>query len=217
MFPAGAVCLVAAAPVFLVANLVVGLAWQNPSFDWSHHNISDLGNVTCGVWDVATRPRHICSPWHDAMNAAFVLTGLLLIAGLVLTWRTWGRGLTIRAAHSLMLLGAAGLGLAGVFPGDVHPRLHMVAALLVFGCGNGGLALLGLAPRAALTPGRRTATLTTGFLGLAGTVLFFAEEGLGLGVGGMERIAVLPLTVWCCFAGSILLFERRSSHDTVRR
>ena len=209
-FTVGALCWAAAAPLFLAANVVTGLAWQHTPFSWADHNVSDLGNVTCGVWDSATRPRYICSPWHDAMNVAFVLTAALLIAGLILTRRAWGGGLTLRAGQVLMLLGALGLGLAGIFPADRNPSLHLLAALLVFGCGNAGLAITGCTPQGAAPAVPRAAALGLGVLGLAATVLFFKEQGLGLGVGGMERLAVFPVQIWCFFAACRLLGKARS-------
>lgn len=46
-----------AAPLFLAANVISGLAWRHPPFSWAIHNISDLGNVTCGRWDTTRRAR----------------------------------------------------------------------------------------------------------------------------------------------------------------
>ena len=108
----GAVCLAAAAPLFLIANVVTAAGWSDPPFSWASHNISDLGNVHCGVWDT-TRPRYVCSPWHPLMNVSFVLTAALLVLGFVLTWRPLGRGPVAPSARSLLLLAAAGYALAG--------------------------------------------------------------------------------------------------------
>ncbi len=189
---AGALCWVTALPLFLTANIVVGLRWENPHFSWSHHNISDLGNVTCGTWDTS-RPRLVCSPWHDAMNIAFLATALLLVAGFVLAWRPW------RAGQWLMVLGAAGLGLAGAFPADRNENLHVLGALLLFAAGNLGLLVTGLHRGAPL----RLLTLGLGLLGVTASVLFITGRGLGLGIGGMERVAVFPLMVWAFGAGVV--------------
>ncbi|MEV0900522.1 DUF998 domain-containing protein [Actinoplanes sp. NPDC049802] len=205
----GALCLAAAAPLFLAANVVVGWGWDDPAFSWAAHNISDLGNVTCGVWDT-TRPRYVCSPWHSAMNVAFVVTSALLIAGLVLTWRMWGPGRGARWSRWLLLSGSAGLGLAGLFPADSNENMHLLGALLVFGCGNAGLVIAGCARDGTLPSGLRPVTLALGLLGTAGSVLFLAQHGLGLGVGGMERVAVFPMPVWACYAGLL-------RYRTVRR
>ncbi|GAA4609418.1 putative membrane protein [Actinoplanes octamycinicus] len=205
----GALCWAAAAPLFLIANLVVGLAWTDPAFSWMTNNVSDLGNVTCGVWDT-TRPRYVCSPWHDAMNVAFVLTAALLVAGLVLTWRSWGAGRSVRWSRRLVLAGATGLGLAGAFPADVNENLHLLAALLVFLAGNAGLVAAACVPRGTLLAPLRPVTITLAGLGVIGSVLFIAQQGPLLGIGGMERLSVFALPVWACVAGLHL-------HLTARR
>jgi hypothetical membrane protein len=204
----GALCLVAVAPLFLAANVVVGLAWDDPAFSWATNNISDLGNVTCGIWDT-TRPRYVCSPWHNAMNGALMLTAALLIAGLALTWRMWGSGSRADGGRWLLLFGSAGLGLAGVFPADSNENLHLLGALLVFGCANAGLLTVGCARKGTLPTRLRPATLILGVLGTAGSILFIAQQGAGLGVGGMERVAVFPLPVWAGYAGSLLYLTAR--------
>ncbi|MFC6018794.1 DUF998 domain-containing protein [Plantactinospora solaniradicis] len=209
----GALCWIVAAPLFLAANVIVGLRWTRPPFSWAEHNISDLGNVSCGVWDT-TRPRYVCSPWHDAMNASVLLTALLLAAGTVLTWRVAGSGRRVRAAQSLLLLAALGYALAAVFPADVDENAHVLGALLIMGLGNLGLLLAALAPHATTLGRLRALTLPMALIALAGTTLFFTQHGLGIGVGGMERVAVFPLPVWACCVGVAAL--RRPAPDHPR-
>jgi hypothetical membrane protein len=48
---------------FLVANAVAQAARTTP-YSLVHNNISDLGVVSCGVFDEEF-PRYICSPLHD--------------------------------------------------------------------------------------------------------------------------------------------------------
>ena len=170
-----------AAPVFLAANVVTASAWDDPRYRWTVHNISDLGNVTCGRWDT-TRPREVCSPWHDVMNTGFVATGVLLALGAILLWPVLGRAVTV-----LTLAGGTGYAMAGAFPADVDENRHFLAALLVFGPAN----------VAMLVAARRSWTsLALGLTGVAGTVLFLARVDLGFGVGGMERVAVFPFLAW---------------------
>ncbi|GIG91075.1 DUF998 domain-containing protein [Plantactinospora endophytica] len=208
----GALCWIVATPLFLAANVVVGLRWSGPAFSWAEHNISDLGNVTCGIWN-SSRPRYVCSPWHDAMNATVLLTALLLAAGTLLTWRVAGSGRRVRAVQSLLLLAAIGYALAGVFPADVDENLHVLGALLIMGFGNLGLLLAALAPGSTPLGRLRARTLALALTALAGTTLFFAQQGLGLGVGGMERVAVFPLLLWTCAVGITLL---RPAHHASR-
>ena len=142
----GALCWVVAAPVFLVASLVTGLRWRQPTYSWATHNISDLGNVNCGIWDT-TRPRYVCSPWHPLLNAAMLTTAVLLAVGLLLTWRLLGRGGAVRSAQTLLLLASGGYALAALYPADVDENLHVLGAFLIMGLGNVGLLLAGFAPQ----------------------------------------------------------------------
>lgn len=201
-------CWLLAAVSFLAANVVVGLAWDQPRFSWAEHNISDLGNVTCGVWD-SSRPRPVCSPWHPAMNAVFVGAGLLLALGALLAHRALrpGRAATVTVASAV----AAGSGyvLAGLHPADVDENLHVLGALLVFAFGNAALLAAALGRSPLLRELRRVSAFL-GLLGLAGTVLFLSRVDAGIGVGGMERVAVFPLFAWVTVAGLRLLWSRRS-------
>ncbi|MET8122299.1 DUF998 domain-containing protein [Micromonospora sp. NPDC005189] len=211
----GALCWVAAVPIFLVASLVTGLRWRQPTYSWATQNISDLGNVHCGMWDTS-RPRYVCSPWHPLMNGAMLTTAVLLAAGLLLTWRILGRGGVVRSAQSLLLLATGGYALAAIYPADVDENLHVLGAFLIMGLGNVGLLLAGFAPGTTMLGQRRRLTLTAGLIALVGTVLFFAQQGVGIGVGGMERVAVLPFPLWACCLG-VLLAERPASGRRPRR
>ncbi len=184
-----------AAPLFVAANLITGLAWRQPRFSWSTNNISDLGNVTCGMWDT-TRPRDACSPWHVAMNSAMVSTGVLLALGVLLTWSALGPGIAARSVQLLTLAGAGGYLLAGAYPADVNENKHFLGAILIFFLANGGMLVAALARRSPVLTSMRQLSLTLGLVGLGGTALFLAQVDLGIGVGGMERVAVFPLFIW---------------------
>ncbi|MGK5740577.1 DUF998 domain-containing protein [Micromonospora sp. URMC 103] len=196
----GAYSLLLAAPVYLSANVIAGLAWRRPPFSWATNNISDLGNVTCGLWDT-TRPRQVCSPWHTTMNVGMVATGLLIALGLLLARRALGRGVAARATTVLVLAGAGGHVLAGLYPADVNEDNHFLAALLIFFLGNAGLLIAGLAGRSPLFAPMRGVSITLGLIGVTGTALFLAGIDLGFGVGGMERVAVFPMLVWAFVVG----------------
>ena len=205
----GAVCLAAAAPLFLIANVVTAAGWSDPPFSWASHNISDLGNVHCGVWDT-TRPRYVCSPWHPLMNVSFVLTAALLVLGFVLTWRPLGRGAVARSARSLLLLAAAGYALAGAYPADVNENLHFLGALLILVVGNIGLPLAAFAARDSVLGRLRAPTLAAGLVALVGSVLFLAQQPMGIGVGAMERVAAFPFPIWASGVGVFLLAKFRA-------
>ncbi|GAA1655189.1 DUF998 domain-containing protein [Actinoplanes couchii] len=193
-FRVGAWCWTAAAPLFLVVNVVVGWRWRDPGFSWAVHNVSDLGNVGCGVW----AGRAVCSPWHAAMNTGMLVTALLLLAGaFLLTRYAWDGN---RCGFVLLVLAGTGLGVAALFPADVNENAHVQGAVLLFIGGNVGLIVTGLSRRARY----RRSALGLGVLGLVATVLHLAGVGLGLGVGGMERVALAPLLVWTCVVGTLV-------------
>jgi hypothetical membrane protein len=191
----GAACWLLAPALFLAANVIVGLGWRNPPFSWRTHNISDLGNVTCGVWDTS-RPREVCSPWHLAMNGSLILTGVLLALGVLLTYSALGPGPAARVAQGLTLAGAVGYILAGAYPADVNENLHVLGAVLIFVLGNAGLLVAAAARRSPVLASLRPVSLGLGLTGVAGAVLFLAQVDVGIGVGGMERVAVFPLLAW---------------------
>ncbi|MBY8874132.1 DUF998 domain-containing protein [Micromonospora sp. PLK6-60] len=209
----GGLCWLLAGPLFLAANLVTGLGWRRPPYDWTQHNISDLGNVTCGRWDT-TRPREVCSPWHLLLNSAAVTTGILLALGVLLAWSALGRGTAVRVTRWLVLGAAGGYLLVGLFPADAHENAHVLGALLIFGSGNLAMPVAALVRRSgegdpggggAALAAVRWASVTFGLLGLVGTALFLAQVDLGFGVGGMERVAVFPLLGWAAIVGARLL------------
>lgn len=187
-------CWIAAAPFFLAANAIAGLPWS-PRYSWATGNISDLGNATCGLWDT-TRPRYVCSPWHGFMNTAILLTAVLLAVGAVSLLRG-------RLARVLLLLTALGYALVGLYPADVNENAHFFGALLILGVGNIALIVAAFAvpPRLSGRTWLRDWTLVMAGIAVVGTVLFFGRQGLGIGVGGMERVAVFPLLMWASVVG----------------
>jgi hypothetical membrane protein len=199
---AGALALVVAFPAFLLAQVITSA--RSPGYRWATNNISDLGNVTCGIWDT-TRPRFVCSPGHALMNTAIVLTAVLLGLGTLLTWRALGRGAVVRAAQVLLLLTAMGYGLAGAFPADVDENWHFLGALLILGLGNLGLLIAGFAPHATPLGRLRALTVPAALVSMTGAGLFFTQHGGILGVGGMERVAVFPLLLWAALLGAAVM------------
>ncbi|MGW6130978.1 DUF998 domain-containing protein [Cellulomonas sp. NPDC055163] len=209
---ATAVLWIAAPVLFLVCHLVVERAWS-PPYSWARNMVSDLGNVGCGPW--GDDQRLVCSPLHTLMNAAMIGTGVALVAGVVLTWRLWPSG---RARAGRVLVAAGGLGwvVAGAVPADVDENVHVVfGAFPVLVLTNLGLLLVGLSRAAG--PGRtRVLAAVAGTTGLAGSALFLAHVDLGLGLGGMERVAALPVLVWMVTTGFAALHTERHRPDARR-
>jgi len=192
---------------FFVAQAVVQAGWTTP-YSLRDNFISDLGNTACGVYLVAVET-WVCSPWHAWMNASFVLLGAQIVVGAALLGRTLARGRLAGAGLAMLSLAGPGLVLVGVFPENENLPPHKLGAAMQFVVGNAGLAVLGwtfVRHRGRLVFG--TVTGLAGIFGLAATAFFVAECYLGLGIGGMERVAAWPLPLWLSLAGALALRRR---------
>jgi hypothetical membrane protein len=77
----GAAFYVVATLQYAIAQIVAASAWD-PPYDWAKNYISDLGNTGCGMFAMPhATPQYICSSLNVVMNASFILSGLLIIAG----------------------------------------------------------------------------------------------------------------------------------------
>jgi hypothetical membrane protein len=195
----GRVAWVAGVAQFFVCHGLAESAWARP-YSWARNNISDLGNVRC-AWQPDPEPRYVCSPRHALTNTSFVALGLLLVAGVALTGALWRRGGT--AVLCRLLLAGAGTGfvLAGLAPADVHENRHVLGALLIMGTGNMGLLPAGPALADGVPRLLRWGSTVLGGVALVAFGLFLSHHYLGLGMGGMERVAAFPLLVWTAAAG----------------
>ncbi|MBL1118526.1 DUF998 domain-containing protein [Streptomyces sp. 110] len=194
---------------FFVIHAIVESAWGRP-YSWSRNNISDLGNAHCAM-QREPDPRYICSPEHNLMNVSFITLGTLLIVGAALTGPMWRRGVTATVAR--FLLAGAGLGfvLAGLAPADVNEDQHVLGALLIMGTGNIGLLLAGVGLSNDAPGPLRWATSLLGIMAITALGLFLSHHYLGLGMGGMERVAAFPLLTWVLAGGALGLFHARGS------
>ncbi|MER7988854.1 DUF998 domain-containing protein [Streptomyces noursei] len=204
----GAAAWLVAAVQFLVIQAVVAAAWRTP-FNWATNNISDLGNVHCQTWD-ATRPRYVCSPLHDVMNASFVLHGALLLLGTAATAACWGRGRLSVAARVLFALNAAGWLLVGLVPADVDENLHVLGALLIMGLGNLGLLCAGFVPGGSPFGRLRALTLAMAAAAVLAAWSFFGQHDPGTGLGTLERMAVFAVDAWIVVSGLAALRAHRA-------
>jgi hypothetical membrane protein len=189
---------------FFVTQLVVQAAWTTP-FSLAHNFISDLGNTACAPYPAGS-DKYVCSPWHTWMNASFIALGLSILVGAVLVRPALPSGFTRAAGLVLLALAGLGLVLVGLFPENENIGLHTLGAGTQFVCGNLGLIVLGIAMLGARWPPALTAfTIASGAIGLLATGLFQLGHYLGLGIGGMERVAVYPLPIWLMVTGGYLL------------
>jgi hypothetical membrane protein len=201
---AGALCWLSSAQ-FFIAQAWVALAWT-PPFSLFQNFISDLGNTGCGLFKSETQ-MYVCSPRHALMNASFVVLGLSIVVGGVLTHELRRPGITRQFARAFMVVAGIGGIVVGWFPENENLLLHSLGALAYFLFANVGLVLLGRS--AAGTAVRaKGLTLTLGFIGIAATVLFFSESYFGLGIGGTERLLVYPLPLALTLNGGLLLLDR---------
>ncbi|MGW7368389.1 DUF998 domain-containing protein [Streptomyces sp. NPDC054841] len=201
----------AAIAQFFVVQVVVEAGWRTP-YSWATYNISDLGNVHCQTWDVS-RPRYVCSPLHDVMNASFAVHGVLLLAGTLLVGACWGRGWISVGARILFVVNAAGWVLVGFVPADVNEDLHVLGALLIMGLGNIGLICSGFAPRSSLFGGLRPITLSMAAVAVVAAWMFFGGHDPGIGMGGLERIAAFALDAWTLVMALAVLRAHRQDDE----
>lgn len=123
------------------------------------------------------------------MNGSFLLLGVALLAGLLLLWPQWKQGWGSGLSRLLLLLGVSGWLLVGLFPADVNENLHVLGAFMIFFLANLSLLWTVFFLRGNQGQPARLWGAGLAVLGLAGTMLFFAGQSLGLGLGGMERVA----------------------------
>ncbi|MEV4926557.1 DUF998 domain-containing protein [Streptomyces roseoverticillatus] len=189
---------------FFVIHGIVESAWARP-YSWARNNISDLGNAHCAVQQ-EPELRYVCSPEHGLMNVSFIVLGTLLVVGAALTGPLWRRGVTAVVARVLLAGAGLGFALAGLAPADVHENQHILGALLIMGTGNIGLVLAGAGLSNDVPRPLRWATSLLGITAITAFGLFLSRHYLGLGMGGMERVAALPVLLWTLAAGARGLF-----------
>ncbi len=159
-----------------------------PGYSDISNAISDLGNSAK-------------SPWYLVFNVSIIVFGLV---GLAATWllRTAFRPKT-SPRIGLVLLGAvfAGSIAVGVFPEEVRPTIHGLAAAVTFL--GAGLALLFLALgmlRDTRWDGLRLYTAISGAITLGAIGVLFSSLTSSGNFGSIERIVVAPGLLWMAVA-----------------
>lgn len=192
---------------FFAIHGIAESAWARP-YSWARNNISDLGNAHCAL-QPDPEPRYVCSPEHGLMNVSFVILGVLLVVGVALTggvlWRRSGSAVVAR-----LLLASAGMGfvLAGLAPADVNENQHLLGALFIMAAGNTGLVVAGVGLTEGVPAPLRWGTSLLGVASITAFGLFLSHHYLGLGMGGMERVAAFPLLFWALAVGVRGLIHR---------
>ncbi len=195
--------------VFFIGQAIAQAAWTgSPAYSIVNDAISDLGITSCGPWPppgvgsqlaqrLGTSYAYLCSPLHDVMNAAFIVTGALILLGLILTRSAWPRRRLTSWGFAFLALGSVGKIMVGFTPKDVNLIIHALGGLGI-ACANIGIILLGL----AIWRGRRWAaylSLVSGGVGLIGPTIITLLINHGLGLG--ERVADYPMIVWMVALG----------------
>lgn len=189
---------------FFIAQIVVQSAWTTP-FSLTQNFISDLGNTTCGPYPLDSQ-MYVCSPWHAWMNGSFILLGLIILIGAALLGKAFPPGITRAAGLLLLALAGAGIIAVGIFPEDVNIGYHRIGAAAHFILGNLSMIAMGIAlGRARRHSGLAVYSVISGIVGLLATALFISDHNLGIGTGGMERVAAYPLPLWLIVAGIAFL------------
>jgi hypothetical membrane protein len=187
---------------YYVIQLIVAAAWSLTPYSWLHNTISDLGNTACGPYIT----RVVCSPLHPLMNASFIVLGSTMILGSLLVYHEFQRSVGSAIGFSFMAVAGFGTALVGLFPENTVPALHIFGAALPFLLGN--LSLLILGKSLGLPRALRAYTLLSGGVSLIALVLFVTQADAGLGLGGMERVAAYPQTIWLIVFGVYIARDR---------
>lgn len=201
----GGVAWIAGTLVYFIAQPLVASAWT-PGYSWLHNYISDLGNTACGSFAVPHgTTMYVCSPRHGAMNSAFILNGVLFGCGAVVLRKFWPAKTVARRAIALLVVGAVLKVVVGLAPENVDVSLHLLGALNV-PLGSVAILMLSASGRQSRPAVSVTGTVLA-IIGLAGSALSIAAQfgnralELGLGVGGMERVATYPGSAWALIVG----------------
>ena len=165
--------------VFLVFHIVAEAV--DPTYSVSSNAISDLG-VRAGA---------------PIFNTAMVLLGLFLLGGAYFLDRAF------RDRIVTILLVVAGIGAIGVgvftenAPANLHPLFSVVTFL--------GIGLTAIASYRVTRPPLSYIAVIAGIASLAALVLFGSKTYGAIGLGGMERMIVLPVLAWSlAFGGSLM-------------
>ncbi|GHA24046.1 hypothetical protein GCM10007989_19620 [Devosia pacifica] len=190
--------------VFFIGELAALFAASGYSV--RHYDLSYLGIARCTSFfnpdlDAALE---MCSPLFMAYNIGLILFGLFVVFGVLLTWPLWPRNRLATLGLGLYALSGIGGIVTGAFPVDSGLWLHTAGATTTFVAGGLAILLIGLSVRtehASLS----VYSLITAALVLGAALLYALGLYLGLGRGGMERLAAYPLVLWPIAMGAAIL------------
>ena len=207
-----------AGPILLTLAWLV-LGWTSPGFTIFGTEIAPYSPISAGISGLGLGPT---GPY---MNAAFIVTGLLLGVGVVGAVSCIPE-LSTRARWTcvvLLCLTPIGSVMDGVFTLESFFP-HFIGAVLGFGSPIVSFVVVGLLLRRVPNWRRFGSWLLLGSpLTLALTVLYFATfeptaEGAKTGVAGLtERILVVEALAWFVALGWLAFRGRAGDHDRAAR
>lgn len=159
---------------------LMAAAAVDPDYSIHDNYVSDLG-VRAGA---------------AIFNVSIIYLGILLAYAAYFV----DRALKARWFSLLLLVPAIGVSGVGVFP-ETYPGLHALFSLISFL----GAGITALATYKFTTPPLSYLSIFVGLVSLASLGLFLSGTYLGLGVGGMERMIVIPVLAWGLAFGGYLL------------
>ncbi|WP_371401136.1 DUF998 domain-containing protein [Kribbella sp. NBC_00662] len=216
----GAILILLGPLVSWVAEFVTAAAWQNPHYSPFYNWVSHLG---------LTGPSQVAfgqvgnSPLGAVMDTGWVLYGVLLIVGALLTFDP-RKGARPVAIVVLAVLSGVGVSLVGLFQGSSANvangliAFHTSGAQGVMLAGNVMAIVVGASgARIGLGRGRRIASIVLGIVGLAAFPVFMADvlTGWAWNIGMFERAVIYPIMIGHVLLGSGLMVardRRRSAH-----
>ncbi len=177
----GAVVVIAAAAVYLLAEAASAVVWRTPPYDYFTNAISDLGDP---IPHDTVDGQNIDSPLHLVMDTGFILLGALTVLAAILLLPV------VRRNRDRVLL---------VLP----PILHLLGLVFIatnplssYNFAHGGQLMHGLGALLAIGGGNLWAVTSVAWARSFSLPRWFARVGLILGIIGLVTLAgelTLPL------------------------
>lgn len=195
---------------YFLTQAVVAWAWKHP-YSITNNYISDLGNTACGQFAGS----YVCSPLYALMNASFIVIGLTITGGAILTYYEFSRDSFTKFGFGIIALSGLGCIVVGALPENRFGNLHLFGAALGIVAINTGIIVLSHLRSISLL--MRQYSRYSGVVALIAVALFHFHIYLGIGKGGMERVADYLPTTWLIVFGIYILRQRYETTDRPTR
>ncbi|GGF99130.1 hypothetical protein GCM10007304_11260 [Rhodococcoides trifolii] len=192
--------MLAVQPLYILVEVALSFTTSSP-YSLLDNTISDLGATTCTDITYAYGPVAVCSPLHAVMNGAFVVSGIALIVGALLSRRSWPERRSSTVALWLIAVGGVSSVATGLVPLDVDLELHVLVSAPSFIA----LQLAMFAAARAFTGFGwiSTSAWIIGAVTVASSVAFFTLSGSEDFGGLLERLALWPVFLWMGWVGTV--------------